>query len=259
MQSSWAIGYALAAVVTAIVMPVAGWRGVFLVGLFPALVTLWIRRYVEESPVWSPSRRTGFRELFRPGLATVTVSVTLMNACCLFAWWGFNLWVPAFLSLPREQGGIGLPPAVMSGFIVAMQAGMWLGYVTFGFASDHFGRKRSYITYLVVAAGLLLVYSTVRTPLLLLALGPFVAFFGTGYYTGLGVVTAELYSTGVRATGQAFAYNTGRIASAAAPFTVGSMAETRGFGSAFAVLAAVFLLAAVFWIRIPETKGRRLV
>lgn len=258
MQSSWAIGYALAAIVTAVVLPAAGWRAVFFVGLFPALVTLWIRRYVEESPVWRPSKQNGFRELFRGRLAPITVAITLMNSCTLFAWWGFNLWVPAFLSLPVAQGGIGLSPRAMSVFVVAMQVGMWFGYVTFGVVSDRFGRKPSYITYLLTAALLMLAYSVVRLPLFLLLLGPFLAFFGTGYYTGLGTVTAELYSTAVRATGQGFTYNVGRIASAAAPFTVGSLAQTHGFGTAFAVLAAAFLLAALFWIWIPETRGRAL-
>jgi hypothetical protein len=90
-------------------------------------------------------------------------------------------------------------------------------------------------------------------------LGPFVAFFGTGYYTGFGTVTAEIYSTAVRATGQGFTYNTGRLASAAAPFTVGSLAQTHGFGTAFVLLAAVFVVAAFFWFWIPETRGRELI
>ena len=181
-----------------------------------------------------------------------------MNSCTLFAWWGFNLWVPAFLSLPQASGGIGLPAQVMSMLVVAMQVGMWLGYVTFGFVSDRIGRKRTYVGYLLCAALVLLAYSQVRQPVLLLALGPLVAFFGTGYYTGLGTVTSELYATRIRATGQGFTYNMGRIASAAAPFTVGSLADRQGFGSAFAILAGVFVLASLFWIWIPETKGRKL-
>ena len=60
-------------------------------------------------------------------------------------------------------------------------------------------------------------------------LGPFVAFFATGYFSGFGAVTAEIYPTDIRATAQGFTYNIGRIASAAAPFAVGSLAQTRGF------------------------------
>jgi MFS family permease len=264
MQSSWAIGYALAALVVAVVMPLAGWRAVFFVGVLPAFITLWIRRGVEEPELWKSSRNSisstfgGFAELFRGRLLQSTIVLTLMNACCLFAWWGFNLWVPAYLSLPVAQGGIGLTSTAMSLVVIVMQIGMWFGYVTFGFVSDTVGRKKTYITYLIAASALLFVFGTTRTPLLLLILGPFVAFFGTGYYTGFAAVTAETYDTRIRATAQGFTYNTGRIVSAAAPFTVGSLAQKHGFGAAFAVGALSFLLAALFWIWIPETKGRRL-
>jgi MFS family permease len=260
MQSSWAIGYALAALVVAIVLPRGGWRAVFFVGVLPALFTLWIRRDVEEPEAWKATRHAptsafaGFAAIFRGKLLPLTVALTLMNACCLFAWWGFNLWVPAYLSLPTSQGGIGLTSTAMSITVIVMQIGMWLGYVTFGFVSDAIGRKRTYVTYLITASALLLAYGTIRTPLILLLLGPFVAFFGTGYYTGFAAVTAEIYETKVRSTAQGFTYNAGRVASAVAPFTVGSLAQRHGFGAAFAVGATAFLLAASLWIWIPETK-----
>ena len=176
----------------------------------------------------------------------------------MFAWWGFNLWLPAYLSMPAGQGGIGLAPATMSALVIFMQAGMWLGYITFGFISDRLGRKRSYVGFLVAAAAFMLLYSRTREPLVLLVLGPFVAFFGTGYFTGFGALTAEIYPTAVRATAQGITYNTGRIVSAAAPFVVGSLAQTRGFGFSFTVIAAAFLAAAVLWAGIPETKGKAL-
>ena len=105
---------------------------------------------------------------------------------------------------------------------------------------------------------LLPLYGIVRQPLVLLMLGPFVAFFGTGYFTGFGPLTAEIYPTAIRATAQGFTYNIGRIASAVAPFIVGSLAQARGFGLAFGVTGAAFLGAAVAWIWIPETRGRML-
>ena len=105
--------------------------------------------------------------------------------------------------------------------------------VSFGFIADSIGRKRTYVIYLIAAAVLLPLYGMLRLPTVLLVLGPFVAFFGTGYFSGLGAVVAELYPTAVRATAAGFCYNVGRIASAAAPYTVGSLATTRGFGVAF--------------------------
>jgi len=262
MQSSWAIGYAAAALVTAVVLPRWGWRAVFFVGVVPALMTVWVQRRVDEPAMWRErsivARPQPISTMFRGELAGITTAVTVMNACTLFGWWGLNAWIPAYLSLPTSQGGIGLSAAAMAGLVVAMQVGMWFGYVSFGFIGDRVGRKRAYVVYLLAASVLLPMYGAIRSPLVLLALGPLVAFFGTGYFSGFGALTAELYPTTIRATAQGLTYNTGRIASAAAPYVVGSLATSRGFGVAFLMTGLAFLLAAAAWTWIPETRGRAL-
>lgn len=266
MQSAWAIGFAAAAIVNAFVGPHFGWRAVFFVGVLPALFTIWVQRRVKEPEIWREQARATeskvpkkrFSDMFRGSLLRITAIVTFMNACALFGWWGLNGWIPAYLRLPISEGGVGLGTQTMSWFVVAMQVGMWLGYVSFGYISDAIGRKRVYVTYLLAASVLLPLYGFLKLPMALLFLGPFVAFFGTGYFSGFGAVTAELYPTSIRATAQGFTYNIGRIASAAAPFTVGSLATTSGFGVAFLVTGAAFLLGAVTWVGIPETRGREL-
>ncbi len=264
MQSGWAIGYAAAALVNGLVQPAYGWRAVFFVGILPAFFTLWVRRNVEEPQIWRDDRESREQKpplsvVFRKPYGGLTLALTLMNTCTLFAWWGFYLWLPSYLTQPASQGGVGLELVSSSAFILVMQAGMWFGYVTFGFVSDHIGRRATYVTYLLTAAVLLFVYVSVREPVLLLALGPFVAFFATGYFSGFGAVTAEIYPTAIRASAQGFTYNIGRVVSAAAPWAVGSLAQTQGFGSALTLSSVAFVLAAVVWIWIPETKGRDLV
>ena len=220
-------------------LPAFGWRAVFFVGVLPALLTWWIRQRVPEPAAWRAAQaaapagaagRGAWAALGGERLG-LTVVLTLMNAATMFAWWGFNLWIPAYLSLPVERGGMGLSTGTMANFVIVMQVGMWLGYVTFGFVSDALGRKPTYIVYLLAASGLMWTYAVTRDPATLLLLGPFVAFFGTGYFSGFGAITAELYPTAVRATAQGVTYNVGRIASAVAPFVVGSLAATRGFGA----------------------------
>lgn len=265
VQSAWAVGYACAALATALVLPRFGWRVVFFVGVLPALLTFWVRRRVEEPAMWreTQARRAptggGLGELFRGGLGALTLAITFMNMCTLFAWWSFWTWLPSYLTLPEDQGGLGLQLLSSSGLIVVMQLGMWLGYVTFGYAGDAFGRKASYVFYLVAAAVSLLAYTATRNPVVLLVLGPFVAFFATGHFSGFGTVTAEIYRTEIRATAQGFTYNTGRLTSALAPYLVGSLAQTHGFRIALSVASLAFILAAVSWIWIPETKGRALL
>jgi MFS family permease len=262
MQSSWAIGYGLAALVNWLVQEVGGlgWRAVFFVGVLPALFTVWVQRKVEEPRLWQKTRAAqrhgSIRQALTGPMLGVTIAVTLMNACTLFGWWAFNSWVPTYLSLSRESGGIGLSLRLMSLLVIGMQVGMWFGYVTFGFISDAIGRRRSYVAYLLLAAALVWSYTSSKNPWVLFALGPITAFFATGYFSGFSAVTAELYPTEVRATAQGFTYNLGRIASAFAPRLVGSLAETRGYPAALSLAAAAFLAAAFFWVFIPETKGR---
>ena len=263
MQSAWAVGYAAAALLNALVLPRWGWRAVFFAGILPALVTVWIRRSVAEPRIWRESRAAGSRRvtlaaLTRGELGRLTWLVAAMNAATMFAWWGLFTWIPSYLGRPVEEGGAGLSILRTSTWIMLMQAGMWLGYVTFGFIADSIGRKRSYIAYLLAAAALVPIYGATREPAALLALGPLVAFFGTGYFSGFGAVSAELFPTSIRATAQGITYNLGRGISALAPFIVGSLATSRGLGAAFSITSTAFLVAAVLWIWIPETKGRAL-
>ena len=265
VQSFWAVGYAAAALVSGLVLPWGGWRVVFFIGVLPALLVFWVQKRVDEPALWRAEMATAkdaprlrIRSVIRGRLLGTTAAVTLMNAFTLFAWWGFNTWIPGYLSLALDQGGMGLSTGLTSALVFSMQFGMWLGYLTFGYFSDRVGRRRTYLTYLLTAAALVVLYAQVRRPLLLFALGPFVAFFGTGYFTGFGALTAELYPTRIRATLQGFTYNIGRVVSAAAPLAIGSLAQNRGFATGFLLAAVAFLAAAVMWIWIPETRGRTL-
>jgi len=262
MQSAWAVGYAAAALVVAVVLPRYGWRVVFMIGILPALLTLWIRQRVEESPVWLESRahrdhRTAtLKEVFQGRFAGTTALLTVLSTSTIFAYWGLNLWVPAYLSLEPARGGLGLGTSLTTLLIVTMQIGTFFGYVSFGYVSDAIGRRRAFVTYILIAAVVTLLYGLTTRAWILLALGPVVAFFGTGFFSGFGTVTAEIYPTPIRAVAQGFTFNVGRLGSAVAPFLVGSLAQTQGFGIAFSMLAGALLIGAATWIWLPETRGR---
>ena len=264
MQSGFAIGYALAAAVTALVLPRWGWRAVFFVGILPALVTLWIRRGVEESPLWlarqSRARDTTspLRNLLAAPYRSFVLITLLMNSAALFAWWGLFTWIPPYLALPVEQGGRGLTIAASSLWIIIMQAGMWLGYVSFGFISDALGRKKTYVAYLLLAAALVPLYARAEAAPALLILGPLLGFFGTGHFTGFGVITSELFPTSFRASAMGLTYNFGRAISAAAPWILGTVAVHRSLGSAFWISGLAFLAAGLIALAVPETGGRSL-
>jgi MFS family permease len=265
MQSGFAIGYALAAVVTALVLPRWGWRAVFFVGIIPALLTLWIRRGVQESPRWvqqaaaNVGKTDGWRGRFRSVAKShgkMILLTLLMNSAALFGWWGLFTWIPPYLALPATEGGRGLTLAASSAWIIVMQVGMWLGYVSFGILSDAWGRKKTYVGFLLLAAALVPLYAHAESATALLVLGPLVAFFGTGHFTGFGIITAELFPTSFRASAMGLTYNFGRAVSAAAPWVLGAMAAHRSLSSAFWISGLAFLVAGLLALGVPETRDR---
>jgi MFS family permease len=263
MQSAWAIGEMIAAAVTALVIHQLGlgWRSVFFVGILPALVTLWIRRDVPESPIWIERSRTSpppLRLLWSKDTRGPALLATLMNALAMFGYWGLFTWIPGYLALPVEKGGRGFGLMASLGWVFFMGPGKWLGYTLFGFAADTFGRRKSYVFYLMVAALLVPLFGSVTDFTWLLLLGPFVAFFGTGFFSGFSAIAAELFPTQIRATAMGITYNVGRGFSAAAPYVVGWVADSFGFQPAFMVLAGAFFLASLLALALPETKGKQL-
>jgi MFS family permease len=261
MQSSWAIGEMIAAGVVGLVLPHFGWRAVFFVGVLPALIVFWIRRSVPEPEIWlqQTKKNTGsLRQLWHKDIRWKGLLATAMNACAMFGYWGLFTWIPAYLSLPVAQGGRGLGLMQTTTWIIVMGVGKWFGYVLFGFFADAVGRKKSYATYLFIAAALVPIYGLVRSPSSLLILGPFVAFFGTGYFSGYAAIASELFPTEIRATAMGLTYNIGRGISASAPFAVGAIATSYGFHTAFYILAGAFTAAALLSFTLPETKGKQL-
>ena len=294
VQSGWAIGYLAAAGVSALLLPTHGWRVLFLAGVFPALLTVWIRRHVEEPEVWRrrsagagtpagaqstpPAPVAGspevgahqdgdagltaaerFRIILRPPLRRYTLVATGMGAALLFAYWGLFTWIPAYLSSPVERGGAGLGLVKSAAWIAPMQIGAFLGYNLFGLVADRIGRRPAFLFFVLGAAAIVPAYGLAsRQPAMLLALGPLVGFFGHGYFSLFGAMLAELFPAGVRATAQGLCYNTGRAISALAPFGIGAAADRLGFGVALALTSMLYLVGGALIFLLPETRGREL-
>jgi len=264
MQSGFAVGYALAALVAAVVLPLWGWRGVFFVGVLPALFTFWIRRNVQEPEVWIKSRaeavRTkkpgpGLGRLFQNDIRRSVLVSSVLSVCAMFASWGLFLWIPTLLSRPVESGGAGLGAGQFPLFLFVMHSGSFAGYLAFGALADRFSRKKIYLTYVAMATVLVIIYAGTRNATALFLIGPFVGFFGAGHFAGYGVLTAELFPTAIRATAQGFCYNIGRGISAVAPYTVGKMVDMYGFTAAFYLTAAFYFLTFLSLFLIPEKKS----
>src|SRR6267154_4963335 len=260
MQSAYAIGEAIAALVVGLVLPNFGWRAVFLVGVLPAFLVFWIQSSVPEPPLWTERRtaaapRQPLRSLLSGKVLRTGLLATTMNTGALFGYWGLFTWIPAYLSLPPSQGGRGLSLVKTTTFFLELCAGKFLGYTSFGFLADAVGRRKPYFAYLIIAAALVPIYGMTASPILLLLLGPLVAFFGTGFFSGYAAIASEIFPGEIRAAAMGFSYNVGRGISAVAPFAVGALAMKHGIGPAFLLQAGAFFVAAILSLTLPETRG----
>jgi MFS family permease len=280
VQSSWAIGFALAALVSGIVLRYASWRYVFFVGILPALITLWIQNRVPESEMWKEHRRirlidegrrlepegpqrtqgnASFLAIFRAPYLKSTVALLLLNFFGMFGWWGLFTWLPPYLSLPVEQGGRGFGVMGTTTLLVVLNLfGMFPGYLSFGWVADQLGRRRSFMLYTFLAALLVPLYAMARSPAVVLVLGTVVAFFGTGMFSGSGIIASEIFPTRLRARALGFTYNGARTLSSVAPYVIGRVGQARGLSWAFYLCGAGFFLACLMSTQLPETKGKTL-
>ncbi len=259
VSSSWAIGYALAALVAQLVLARYTWRWVFFIGVLPALVTLWIQHDVPEPEIWRQSRRAPERPGLWKAAAPKILILLLMNAFGMFAWWGLFTWIPAYLALPLAKGGRNFSLLHFTDFLVVLNlCGMWPGYILFGYVADKFGRKRSMVLYLFLAAVSVPFFASARHPAWILVTACLTAFFGTGFFTGSAIIGSECFPTPIRATALGVSYNTARGLSAFAPFVIGTLGEHYGLSFSFYACGIAFLLASITALWVPETKGAEL-
>ena len=269
VQSGWAIGYILAAVLAALILgsPSLGpnaWRWLFLVGVLPSGLILWVRRHVPEPAGWTGRRESAaragnpFAVIFGRALLGRTLLIILFGSVLQFAYWGVFFWLPGFLARPISQGGAGMGVVGSLGWIVPVQIGAYFGYLTFGFIADRIGRRRTFVTFVLSAAVLVPIYGQMaRSPLMLMLLGPVLGYVGHGYFSLFGSFVAELYPAAVRATGQGTSYNAGRLMGALAPYVIGVLATMPrvGIGLALASTSAFFVAAAVLVFTLPDRSG----
>lgn len=276
----WQAGAVLAAILAAVVLPDYGWRGLFLVGVLPALLAAWARHGIKEPPMWvkrkemkkalqarkdagekltaeeeeqlTEAKKFPLAHLFADKKTTITtIALTIMTSVQNFGYYGIMVWLPMILL--KENG---LTTKSMSGWMIVTVIGMIAGIFVFGWLCDRLGRKKPYLLFYVCAAAMVYIYVNLGTPIALLFGGAFLGFFCNGMMAGYGTLLSENYTTDARSTAQNFIFNTGRAVGGFAPVIIGTIAQTNGFNTAFVLLSAVYLAAAVnvlFFVK--DTKG----
>jgi MFS family permease len=267
VQSSWAVGWGLAAIafwaVYALAAPELAWRIVFWIGVLPALLILYIRRNIEEPAVYRAhrlERKQGgdggsFLEIFSPELLSTTVRASLLATGMQGAYYAVTTWLPTYLKTERQ---LSVPNT--SGYLLVLILGSFLGYLTSAYLSDRMGRRRCFILFAFSAGVLVIAYTQIPiTDSLLLLLGFPLGFFLSGIFSGMGAYLSELFPSRVRGSGQGFCYNFGRAIGASCPALVGSLSETMPLGIAIGYMAGgAYLLVILSALTLPETRGREL-
>ncbi|MDR7077332.1 MFS family permease [Neobacillus niacini] len=269
MQSGYAFGGLMAALVAGPMIQAFGWRSVFFIGILPALLVFWIRRHVKEPEIWTSNEaekgskavaKTSWFDLFRGNLLKLTIVGTLFCIIGLGASYPISIWLPAYLGTPAAGGGAGLSVVNASLYMIPFYLGSIIGYIVFGFLSDKIGRKKSFALYFLGAAIAIPAFILIGADNLIVffILMALVGVCAVGFYGGFGTVLAEMYPTSLRGSGQGFAYNFARGVSAFAITGAGAIAMTVGIGNALIYTSILFIIAIFATLLLPETKGKEL-
>jgi len=255
----WQSGVLLAALITPILLPRIGWRGMFLVGLLPAVVAFVVRRTLHEPEIFVKKHAAGkensLRLLVNDRRTTgTTLGIALLCSLQNFGYYGIMIWMPSYLA---NTFGFSLAKSGLwtSTIVLGMAIGIW----TFGQLADRVGRKPVFISFQIAAAVMVFLFSSIREPHMLLWVGAIMGFAINGMQGGIGALLSEAYPTAARATAQNVLFNIGRALGASGPLVVGALAVKYSFHAAIALLSSIYFLEIVPTILlIPELKGKEL-
>jgi benzoate transport len=253
----WQAGVLAAALVTPLLLPSIGWRGMFLVGLIPGLIAFVVRWYVGEPKLFldrvRAPRASAPVKLLVKDAATTRISIGMFILCAVqnFGYYGLMIWLPSYLS---TKFGFGLTQSAL--WTAVTIAGMAFGIWVFGIYADVIGRRPALFTFQAGAFIMVLLYSQLTDPTALLIGGAVMGMFVNGMLGGYGALLSELYPTEARATAENVLFNLGRGVGGFGPFVVGALAANYSFTVAIALLAVIYLIDIVATaFLIPERKG----
>lgn len=261
----WQFGVLAAALLTPVLLPHIGWRGMFVVGIFPAFVAWYLRVRLHEPEIFSQkqtelltqkiSKLESFKLLVKNKATTkVSLGIVVLTSVQNFGYYGIMIWMPNFLS---KQLGFSLTKSGLwtAVTVCGMMAGIWI----FGRLADKIGRKPSFLLFQLGAVISIITYSQLTDPTAMLVAGAFLGMFVNGMMGGYGALMAEAYPTEARATAQNVLFNLGRAVGGFGPVVVGAIVSAYSFSIAIAFLAVIYVIdmvATVFLV--PELKGKEL-
>jgi MFS family permease len=264
VQCSWAFGWLLALLASVLIVPHWGWRGLFMVGILPAIIISIARWRLVEPEIWERARKGAKRmfapaELFTRQYLGKTILLSLLAIAGAVPYYAFAIWQPVALTSPLAKGGAGLLPTQLTLYLIITYLVAIVGYNTFGWLCDKLGRRTAFFLFTIITGLGVVAYSLNYGNHALLVAGMVAISFGTTYYAGYGVIISELFETRVRGSALGFVFNTGRLIGASqAPVAVGALSASMGLTQAtiVALPAVIVMFILLFWL--PETRGKEL-
>ena len=268
VQSGWSVGYGTAALLFTIVFNLfpapQAWRYLFFMGMLPAVLVFFVRRFVKEPEIYVATRRkiaNGAQaprtwEIFLSPTGKTTILSTLLVMGILGGNYNILTWLPTYLRTVRH-----LSITNTGVFLLVNIAGSFFGYIIGGYVADMIGRRLSFMLFACAATFTVIVYMFAAVNnTMILVLGFPLGFFPLALNAGVGAFLSELFPTRIRGTAQGFVYNAGRGIGAFFPALVGRFADVFPLGRAIGTVAAVaYSLVIVAALMLPETKAKELV
>ncbi|HLL26991.1 MAG TPA: MFS transporter [Xanthobacteraceae bacterium] len=265
MQSGWAVGWAIALGLYLLfftILPAeTAWRALFWVGLTPALLVFFIRRYVQEPEIFKKTQTNldkagkspNFLEIFSPSILKTTILTCLLTTGAQGGYYAITFWVPTFLRTERKLTVLGT-----SSYILVIIIGSLIGYWVSAWLADRIGRRANFILFGVCSIITVILYTQIPVDnATIMFLGFPLGFFASGIFSGMGPFLTELFPTRIRGSGQGFAYNFGRGVASFNTLLVGLLSAQLPLGQSIGVFALVaYGLLIIAALLLPETKGR---
>lgn len=262
LESFWAAGWIISALISYFVIPEYGWRVAFLIGALPAFYALYLRRAIEDPPNFNKRKelkKVTFGEKFKSVWSVEHRKTTLMLwilwFTVVFSYYGMFLWLPSVMTAK----GYELVKSFQ--YVLIMTLAQLPGYFTAAYFIEKFGRKFVLVVYLVMTAVSALWFGNAGSEVSLILAGMSLSFFNLGAWGGMYAYTPELYPLKARSTGVGLSASVGRIGGVIAPLLVGLLVQ-KGipFSTIFTLFFVTVLIgAAAVLVLGKETKGTELV
>jgi MFS family permease len=254
-------GVILAALLSALILPSWGWRGLFFVGLAPVIFAFIVRKKLDESPEWLASQKKKqldkkqgkLKQLFAtPKIALTTVALAIMATVQIAGYNGLMIWLPSML---QQSQGLSVSSSAL--WTISTAAGMIAGMLTFGQFMDRFGMKRSYGIFLAASAVAVFLYSFASGSTGLLIGGAIVGFFSNGMFAGYGALISKYYSVEIRSTATNTIFNFGRALGGLSPILVGYILQHANVTVAMTYLALLYCVSFIAMISLQRGNGKK--